>query len=332
MRKILIYLIILTFVACKNDPTKLLPNVTGKSGEIVLVIEPSQWSSDAGKEFRRAFTQAYPALPQNEPLFDLIHIPFSAFSNIFKTHRNLIVAKVDKEAKEPKILIRKNFWAKPQLIINIIAPSGESLANLIKEKGDILATRVLKKEMERYADVYKKNMKIEITEKLKRKFGIDIIIPSGYTLDLDTTNFVWLERRGLDDAVQGLLIYTYDKPEVELTTPFIMAKRNQVTKKYVPGPVANSYMAVENEMEPYRREIKMDGTNFIELRALWKVENDFMGGPFVSFTFVDEKKNKVINVDGFVYAPRLDKRNYIQQIEAVLNTVRFNKNESNNNK
>jgi len=140
-------------------------------------------------------------------------------------------------------------------------------------------------------------------------------------LDVDTTDFVWLESKGIGDVVQGILIYSYDKPEVDLTTAYLFAKRNQFTKKYVPGPSRGSYMAVEPSTDPYRREIVVNDISVIELRNLWKVENDFMGGPFISFSFVDEKQNKVINVDGFVYAPRFDKRNYIRQVEAILNSV-----------
>ena len=90
MRKIFVFLSAITIIlsSCKdNDSSSLLPNVSGKSGEVILVIEPDQWSTNVGLEFRKKLSQAYPALPQNEPIFDLIHIPYSAFSNIFKKAR-----------------------------------------------------------------------------------------------------------------------------------------------------------------------------------------------------------------------------------------------------
>ncbi len=324
MRKYIpVILVALVFLAsCKDkDQKKLLPNVTGKSGEVVLVIAPGHWSSNVGKEFKNKFNKAYPALPQPEPMFDLVHIPYDAFSNIFKTHRNLVFARVDKDISEPKMVIQEDRWSDPQLIVNVIAPDDSSLAAVVAEKGDILIDRIMKKEMERYAENYKKYEEKVIANQLEKKFGIRLTIPKGYTVDVDTTDFVWIESRGRGDVVQGILVYAYDKPEVDLTTDYLFAKRNQFTKRYVPGPTQGSYMAVESETIPYRREISVNDIKVIELRNLWRVENDFMGGPFISFSFIDEKQNKVINIDGFVYAPRFDKRDYLRQLEAILNSV-----------
>lgn len=333
MRKLnLIILVIAIFLTSCNDSDKsaLLPNVSGKSGEVILVIEPDHWSSNIGAEFRNKLSHTYPALPQKEPMFDLIHIPYDAFTNIFKTHRNIILAKVDKNLHEPKIVVQNNVWAKPQIIINVLAPNDSILEAVIRDKGDLIVDRIVKKEMERYAANYKKYEQLEISDKIIKKFGIKITVPKGYTLDVDTTDFVWMESRGLGDVVQGILIYSYDKPEVELTTDYLFAKRTQFTKQFVPGPADGSYMTVETDATPYRRKINVNGLDVIELRNLWKVENDFMGGPFVSFAIIDNESNKVINIDGFIYAPQFDKRDYLRQVEAILNSVQRPVNESAN--
>jgi len=56
----------------------------------------------------------------------------------------------------------------------------------------------------------------------------------------------------------------------------------------------------------------------VEVRGLWRVEGDFMGGPFVSLTTVDEARNRVVTVEGYVFAPRYNKRNYLREVEAVV--------------
>jgi hypothetical protein len=333
MRKIFVSVIaiLIIFSSCKEkNPSALLTNVTGKSGEVVLVIDPDQWSSEVGLEFQKKLSQEYPALPQSEPMFDLVHIPYEAFTNIFKTHRNIIIAKVDKKLHEPKMIVQEDLWAKPQIIISVLAQSDSALASVIREKGDILVDRIFKKEIERYAKNYEKYEQMGIADRLSQKFGIRLTIPKGYTLDVDTTDFVWIESRGRGDLVQGILVYSYDKPEVNLTSDYLFAKRTQFTKKFVPGPTEGSYMAVETQAVPFRREITVNEIDVIELRNLWKIENDFMGGPFVSFSFIDEKNNKVINIDGFVFAPQFDKRDYLRQLEAILNSVQIPVNESTN--
>lgn len=333
MRKIFVSVIaiLIIFSSCnEKNPSALLTNVTGKSGEVVLVIDPDQWSSEVGLEFQKKLSQEYPALPQSEPMFDLVHIPYEAFTNIFKTHRNIIIAKVDKKLHEPKMIVQEDLWAKPQIIISVLAQSDSALASVIREKGDVLVDRIFKKEIERYAKNYEKYEQMGIADRLSQKFGIRLTIPKGYTLDVDTTDFVWIESRGRGDLVQGILVYSYDKPEVNLTTDYLFAKRTQFTKKFIPGPTEGSYMAVETQAVPFRREITVNEIDVIELRNLWKIENDFMGGPFVSFSFIDEKNNKVINIDGFVFAPQFDKRDYLRQLEAILNSVQIPVNESTN--
>ena len=48
-----------------------------------------------------------------------------------------------------------------------------------------------------------------------------------------------------------------------------------------------------------------------------------MGGPFVSHARVDERNNRVVVVEGFVYAPETDKRNFIRRVESALYTLRL---------
>jgi DNA primase large subunit len=53
------------------------------------------------------------------------------------------------------------------------------------------------------------------------------------------------------------------------------------------------------------------------------MENDMMGGPFISYSQVDTKKNLVVVVEGFVYAPKKEKRELIRELEASLMTLQL---------
>ena len=68
------------------------------------------------------------------------------------------------------------------------------------------------------------------------------------------------------------------------------------------------------------------GRLWCEMRGFWDVEGDFMGGPYVSFTTVDTERNRVFTLDGYVYAPDLQKprkRNYVRGIEHLLYGIGF---------
>ena len=64
-----------------------------------------------------------------------------------------------------------------------------------------------------------------------------------------------------------------------------------------------------------------------ELRGLWEMTSDMMGGPFVSHAFVNEHTNMVVMVEVFDFAPEDDKRKLIHSMEGALYTIGFPKKE-----
>ena len=69
------------------------------------------------------------------------------------------------------------------------------------------------------------------------------------------------------------------------------------------------------------KPIVVKGQYAMETRGLWYVEHDAMGGPFVSHSRVDTLHNRVVVVEGFVYAPDGAKRGLIRRLEGSLYTL-----------
>jgi hypothetical protein len=61
----------------------------------------------------------------------------------------------------------------------------------------------------------------------------------------------------------------------------------------------------------------------IEVRGLWHVEGDFMGGPFLSYTFTDPRTNQIVTLYAYVYHPNKKKRDLLRQLESILYSTRF---------
>ncbi len=49
-----------------------------------------------------------------------------------------------------------------------------------------------------------------------------------------------------------------------------------------------------------------------------------MGGPFVSLSVVDVKRDRIVTVEGFVFAPGKSKMNLVRQVEAVIYSLKIN--------
>lgn len=313
--------IFLLFTACKDNKQPLLPKVTGKPGEVLLVIDQFIWESEIGIFLNSLLTQPFEAIPQEEPLYDPIRISSSGFNNLFKSHRNIILAKISSRNKKPRIIVQRDIWAKPQLVINIIGPNDSTTLQYLEENQDKLVSLLNQAEISRTIENYKKNRAKGIDEELKTKHHLSISVPMGYQMDVNADDFVWISHE-LSDLTQGILIYYYDYQDTNTFTPeYLINKRNEFTRRYVPGPVDGSYMKTEDVYPVVVNEYNKEDQYFIEIRGLWKLEKAYMGGPFISLTTLDEKRNRVVTADGFVYAPSLNKRNYVREIEAIIHTL-----------
>ena len=80
-------------------------------------------------------------------------------------------------------------------------------------------------------------------------------------------------------------------------------------------------MATERRIAPTVKTLRVGGRTIVEMRGLWQMEGDIMGGPFVSHTIVDTLRGVTLTAEAFVYAPGEQKRNIIKRLEAALYTL-----------
>jgi len=105
---------------------------------------------------------------------------------------------------------------------------------------------------------------------------------------------------------------------------YLLNKRDSILHRHVPGPSEGSFMATEHAYPAIYKKATINGKEVIEMRGLWKVQNDMMGGPYVLQAHFDKKNNRVIVTDGFVYSPeKPDKRDKIRQMEALMYTLKL---------
>ncbi len=319
-------LVLISIAGCNEDEKHnktLLPVITGKSGEVVVVVNRDKFPGTS-HVLSEMFSEEYPMLPQYETIFTYIPIPHSAFSSIFKTHRNLLFINIRKSlpADSTKLYVKKNIWAAPQLIIEAYAPNDSSMAALLKENKEYIINLINQWELKRIKDVYVKNTDKDVLAKIENKFGIYIAIPKGFNINIDTTGFMWISRETVEMS-QGIFIWTYPYNDTsDFSLDSLIKKRDEFLKKYIKGPTYGSWMTTEKRIKPEITYSEKNGFYKAKIRGLWKVENDYMGGPFVSVTFTNKKHDKIITVEGYVYAPKYDKREYVRQLEAILSTVK----------
>ena len=319
---ILAALATMIFAGCNNVREKVLPQISGKAGEVVIVIEDQVWKSTADT-IENILKADVPGLPQEEPMFDVVRIPNSAFSEIFQRHRNIISCRIASDSTA-NIKVAHDLWATPQTVIQIVAPSAQAFEQLFSDNREKIVGLLLKAEQDRIIKNYSTFPERQVMNKLAKATGVTMTIPKGYTFDMDTNNFVWISHE-TPEISQGLFVYYYDYTDsLMLTRDSLIAMRNRMCKAYVGGPSDGSYMTTDmHEGITTFSSYNFRGRYTAELRGLWRTEGDFMGGPFVSITQYDEKHGRIVTVDGYVYAGKKDKRNYMRQVEAIMSTMEF---------
>lgn len=311
----------LALISCNETSRKkaLLPNISGKAGEVIVVINKGDWEGAVGTTLRDTLAKDCPFLPQKEPLYTLVDVIPSGFTNMFQIHRNIVIVRIGNDVVEPGVNIRYDVWARPQCVITINAIDSDSAVQLIKENSKRIITSLEQIERDRIIANSKKYEERSIAPAVTEMIGGSPHFPSGYRLKKKTNDFIWVEY-SVQYVTQGILIYKYPVVEGEdmMNLDNIIEENNAMLKANVPGMFENTYMMTSTFARPSIEYLKYKGRDFAEIRGYWEVYNDFMGGPFVSHAFYSQDGKNMIVMEGFVYAPKYDKRHYLRQVEAIL--------------
>lgn len=319
---------VLALAGCKGrNRGPLLPNVSGKAGEVVVVIDKDNWEGDIGNSFRNILAKDCPYLAQREPLFNLANVPPGSFNNMFKMHRNILILNINPQNQTTGMVYKRDQWARPQSVAQVNAYSLEDALAIIEEAKDQLPEFFEAAERDRIIANSILYEELTLREPVEKLTGGILHFPSGYKLRKVKDDFVWIadEKQYTN---QGVLLYRYPVPESDpFSVENIILKRNEVMQANVPGPKDGSYMTTALAIEPTTRSLKYHGIDFVETRGFWDVEGDYMGGPFVSHSFYSQDGKDIIVLEAFVHAPRYDKRAYLRQVESILYSFEWKNNE-----
>jgi hypothetical protein len=325
---ILIALAALCAVSCNHNKTRkaLLPNISGKPGEIIVVINKGDWEGAPGTVLRDSLACDFPFLPQREPMYDLVNVAPGGFVSMFQVHRNIIIMNISNDVVEPGVLYKNNVWAAPQCVIRINASSADEAVELFKENSVKIKAVLAQAEINRVIANSKKYEERSLAPIVTEMTGGSPHFPSGYKLKKRSDDFIWITYDP-QFTQQSILIYKYPVIEgADMMSPENLLKaQSEMLKNNVPGMFENTYMIISPIVEPAVTYKKYGEHEFAEIRGLWEVHNDYMGGPFVSHAFYTPDGQNMILMQAFVYAPKYDKRGYLKQVESVLYSFEWKK-------
>lgn len=318
-------------VSCSSDSSHMKKNITGRAGELVVVISKKSWEGRPGKIVREGLAQSHVGLPQDEPLFDVIDVPHAAFKDIFKSTRNIVQTSISSTIENPGVTFKDDVWAYPQATVQIKAKNAEQFEQLWNDNRDKILSYFLLAEKERVIMNYKKIYEKGVYNVLSKDFGVTMKVSPGFRVMEQKKDFLWIQY-DTPQIFQGIVIYSHPYvSDSAFTVNYQLPIRDSLLKAYVPGPTDGSYMSTEKRFEQTHNVFQHNGNYASEMRGLWRVENDFMGGPYIAISELDAANQRVITAFAFVYAPSKDKRNYLRQLEGMIYSLKLN-NQADNDK
>ncbi|WP_313382145.1 DUF4837 family protein [Proteiniphilum saccharofermentans] len=294
-------------------------SASGTTNEVIVIMDENAWEGTAGRALFGVLNSNVKALPQAEPNFRILQLSPENFTSTFKMARNLIIPEISNIYSYPKLTADLDKYAMGQVIMNIHAPDTASFVEFVTENRESIIDYFVTKELERNAK-YLKNQIKEPVSRVKQVFGINIHFPKGLPNISEHENFYWATNnaaRGRQDIVIYQFPYT---TETVFEKDSLINIRNRVLGEYITGSF-DSRMTTATVYSPDYRKMETDGLFRAELRGLWEMTNDMMGGPFVMHAFVNENTGMVVIVEVFVYAPEMNKRNLLRNLESTLYTI-----------
>ena len=249
-----------------------------------------------------------------------IVLPY-ANQNVFITCR--VVGELDiNSANKTQIEIKEDVWAQNQTIITISAPNDKSAAAILSKNKDKLQKLFNEAELRRSKLQLEKGVDLEESNKLLEKHGFSLKVPSEFFVSMDSSDFFFVRKNrvvGEHQILQGVMVYSYSYNNDSAFVPKVIVDSMETFIYNVKGqPKGN--MAVELQYPVLKEEINFKEKYAIKLSGLWKMEGIFMGGSFINYTFLDSKEERVVNIYGFVYAPKFNHREYLRELEALFTT------------
>jgi len=336
MKKISILLVLSAILVAATTgcgPKKIggKPGSSGKTLELMVVTTNAVYNGPARHALDSLFQTPQDGLNQPEPRFDMVQITPSSFegNTMFQAHRNILILEINPQNIN-KIYLSYDVWSTPQVVIRITSPDAQSLDSMLLVHGERLLKEFYAQEYRRMDKVFSQKSDYKIQKAIKDKYGFDITIPDEFAMAKmkEESDFMWVLKQTKDF---DLHLYIYSSPYSDkrcFEEPVILDNIDTILRRYVPGPSEGSYPGVERRDFFYSREVKIGTTDAVETRGLWRTYNDFMGGPFVCYTFLSPEGDKVLTLMGAVYSPSqrnkmLMKRDLLMQLDGICRSVRF---------
>ena len=322
MKKHLIIIFVVFFLqSCEDNKVVYKPESSARINSITVVVDNDNWNNTIGDKIRNLYADEYEGLPQIEERFTLKQMPYEAFSGFSRSSRNIIF--INKKSN-PEFFFEVDKYARPQIYLEIKGNSIKSILEQIDKSKKEAINKFTNGEIE-------ENKRRILKSPLKDTFAMDdfsinMKMPSAYSLYKQDKNFIWYQKQ-IQKGHSNIIVTQLpsQKNIFDYNIPSVIKLRDSIGEVFLPGRNPESFMISEKEYLPYQKKVNYYGIKMLETRGTWEVKGDFMGGPFLNYLIEDKLNDRVLFVEGFVFAPSKRKRDNIIELEAIIKSLKLKK-------
>lgn len=254
------------------------------------------------------------ALPQPEPVFDVSAIVCEGLSQATRYARNIVVVTTGEDSiRQPKLTYERNVYAQPQLVLHLRAANEAQIRAYIIYNVRAMEQQLVLQEVNNGIARLRERHGGQAEKLVKEMFGVRLWVPEDLSKWKCGKDFLWLSNDAAS-GMQSICIYRYHGSDRSIAEAVSM--RDSIMRVNIPGDSEGTCMATMPNTVTQRTT---QGER-IEMRGLWEVKGDVMGGPFASHSI--PVGDSTLVVEAFVYAPSMKKRNLLRRLEACLFTLK----------
>ena len=346
-----VFLLGLTLFSCGTKTGEkikqdFMPVARGENDEIILVVDSAQWAGEIGDELKETYQQYMLLLPQDEYEFSVNKVNPRKLNDVFRHAKNMIfVMTLDSRTGE-SASIRENFtdnslkmiqrdsslfytvrrdeWAKGQIVLYLFAQNEATLAQKIGDNRASLKSLFASAVRERTRDEILAKPEKSAVDAIKETHDYSIRVPFGYDIAKNERDFLWIRKLN-SQSEWNVFVHegTYNDRSVFNK---VDVYRDSITSNYLrDGEKPEIFIKRQPQVPVLTNRVSFKGMFAVESRGLWKVSDSSGGGPYVSYTFVNEETQKIYYIEGYVYSPATKKKHLIREVEAILSTFELEK-------
>lgn len=296
----------------------------GEVNEVNIIISDVLWNGVVGDSLRKKFAAPVEGLTQEEPVFTLKQYHPQAFDGEIKKGRNIIFVEKEDDEPEDRFVFHQNDYCTPQNVFTLSGKNTAQLLETIRMYSDEIIKTIRQGEM---TVTQRRNEKLGLRDSLyfEKAYGISIKVPVTYRFALKNDNFLWLKKE-ISGGNTNLLLYrvpyiTLEKDKDMVNN--IIRMRDSIGNMYIHGQDPGTYMVTETAYSPSVFMTSFNDRSAFETRGNWEMKNDFMNGPFISYSIRDYKHNCYMVIEGFIYSPSSPKRDLILELESIIRSTKF---------